>query len=151
MKLFGKDIERQAVIGAVLGFAVGCGFSVVVWSVASTPPTDGAVFDAAIWRKDHHNTSTASPRYRMLDHLRARYLRHGMGRAEVLGLLGMPDSIEDGKPDGDTRRIDEARVRNAPEMTWFLGTSSGFGIDIDRLVITFDKAGGLSDVAVRRK
>jgi hypothetical protein len=26
MKLFGQNIERQAVIGAVLGFAVGCGF-----------------------------------------------------------------------------------------------------------------------------
>lgn len=151
MKLFGRNIERQAVVAAGLGFTVGIGFSVIVWSVASTPPSDGAVFDAAIWRKDHHNIWSRSPRYRMLDHLKARYLRHGMSRAEVLGLLGMPDSIEDGKPGGDERQLDEARVRNAPEMTWLLGMSSGFGIDIDRLVITFDKAGGLSDVAVRRK
>jgi outer membrane protein assembly factor BamE (lipoprotein component of BamABCDE complex) len=86
-------------------------------------------FDKELWLKNQ-NSNPDNPRFAMIDDLSKNYLKKGMGRSEIVKLLGSPayDTID-----------------NPYDYTYEIGSNPGLHIDPYFLVIEFDSSGRLSN------
>ncbi|MBI2301307.1 MAG: hypothetical protein HYU66_20555 [Armatimonadetes bacterium] len=84
-------------------------------------------FDAAVWRQYSGSSDWKNPRGPMVRDLQRRHLRVGTRRADILALLGKPDS-------GDKPRL----------VSYRLGAWSRFRMDPDTLDLYFDAQGRLT-------
>lgn len=101
------------------------GMMLVSWLGLGGDPFNDSAFDASTWRASD-GTAFDCPRGPMLANLELQ-LRPGMSRTELVSLLGPPDATE--RPDS---------------ASWFVGSWSGFRVDIDSLDVAFDANGRLA-------
>jgi len=91
-------------------------------------------FDSEVWRATPSEFSLESKRLRMVDELLSVHLSVGMSRAEVVGLIGEPDT---------TPYFADF------DMVYHLGQERHpFGVDSEWLVIRLDEAGHVSESLV---
>ena len=84
-------------------------------------------FNSEIWKAQQYSTEANNPRAAMIADLEKNYLRKGMTRAEIEGLLGEPDTIRAIKSSSTKRH------------RYNLG-SSPYGIDHDFFIIEIDSS-----------
>jgi hypothetical protein len=102
---------------------IGGGALLTLAAVAATLTYRTGRFDAARWQAQRGSDALNNPRIAMIGDLEQR-LRPGMTRAEVLALLGEPESQSGGR------------------AVYALGASP-YGVDYEFFVIEFDDAGML--------
>ena len=95
-------------------------------------PFDDRPFERTAWLS---STGINTQRGRMAEDLRRRFLRRGMARQEVTGLLGASNSSEHNRALG--------------EDWYYLGHLGPLSIEGDYLVIRYDRAGRLVSTEVR--
>ena len=93
-------------------------------------PFSGRNFDRAVWMEFANDYVDDNPSGAMVQDIQQRHLVTGMSRAEVIELLGEPESVYQ---NGD--------------FSYIVGMWSGFRIDHDGLEIYFDQHGKLTDSA----
>jgi hypothetical protein len=112
---------RLGVLGAVVLLVATCS--------KVTSPFDDREFDQTVWLQAGGKSDRKSPRGLMYDDLKSTLLRDKPTREQVLRMLGEPD----------VRKENES-------IEYLLGAWSGFRIDYDTIVISFDKADRVKSV-----
>jgi hypothetical protein len=84
-------------------------------------------FDSAVWKKSDSWEQETFPRQGMAQDLINNRKLNGQTRAEVIELLGEPDS--------------EREYEGGHQLNYWLGPDSGYGIDSEWLMIELDDAG----------
>ena len=104
--------------------------ALILWIFGSVlSPFDDREFDPTVWRQHAGSSDWQSPRGRMYEDLRRSLLRDRPMREEVIQLLGPPDTSGQGAA-----------------LRYTLGAWSGFRIDYDTMVVTFDESQRVSSV-----
>jgi len=100
----------------------------IAWIVFDSP-FDDQKFDLMVWVEHHNSRDPDNPRGKMADDLEKRLLKDRPTRAQVIALLGPPDSMS----------TSDWRKKNF--LSYNLGMWSGIGLDYDSFDIYFDDEG----------
>ncbi|MGQ0613338.1 MAG: hypothetical protein ACT4PV_06345 [Planctomycetaceae bacterium] len=115
------------------GFGLAVGSVHAIIAVVSDDPFDDLSFDRELWIAHARDDSRDNARGKMARDLRRLLMRDRPRRAEVLALLGDPDSP-----------YEYSRER----VGYALGSWHGFRIDDDTLDIVFDEEERVLDVQI---
>ncbi len=117
-----------AIILGILILAVGSLYGYLHFVVFDNP-FNNKKFNQQTWKQFDNNDDPDNPRGEMYEDLQKHYLKKGMGKNEVITLLGAPD------------------IKHEKNLfSYNIGMWSGFRIDYDSLDIEFNDKNNLTSI-----